>query len=304
MSSLKGLSCSWLLGVLLLATSCVQGASMALTFDDAPMPSTDLFEREERLHVYIERLEAHGIQAAFFCIGKHLQDGGKGSVRCLAEHGHILANHSYDHLHSSRLTPAKIAHEILRTEVLLIEYPTMRRWFRFPYLDYGNQTAIGGSDDKREQLELKLDKLGYSDGYITINTFDWYLNSKLLQAIKEKSLVNYDRLKTVYLTLMGEWIDAFVAFWEKDLEMEVKHVLLMHANDINALYLTDLLAMLEAKGWNFISPDEAFSDELSPLGDLYFKKFRRTPTTPDCLTTAHIDAVIAQEMPFTPRLRQ
>ena len=41
---------------------------------------------------------------------------------------------------------------------------------------------------------------------------------------------------------------------------DVKHVLLLHHNLINALFLPDVIGMFRAKGWTLISPVEAYQD--------------------------------------------
>ena len=39
------------------------------------------------------------------------------------------------------------------------------------------------------------------------------------------------------------------------------HNLLLHENDINALYLGDIITFLRQNGWEIVSPEEAFADQ-------------------------------------------
>jgi hypothetical protein len=51
---------------------------------------------------------------------------------------------------------------------------------------------------------------------------------------------------------------------------EVRQVLLMHANALNADSLPDLLALLRRRGYSFITLDRALEDEAYALPDGYF----------------------------------
>ena len=41
---------------------------------------------------------------------------------------------------------------------------------------------------------------------------------------------------------------------------EITHALLLHANDLNALFLDDILEMISQRGWNIVSLEKAFQD--------------------------------------------
>ena len=45
----------------------------------------------------------------------------------------------------------------------------------------------------------------------------------------------------------------------------MKHVLLLHHNLINALFLPDLIRMFWGKGWTIVSPSEAYDDPVYRL---------------------------------------
>jgi hypothetical protein len=65
-------------------------------------------------------------------------------------------------------------------------------------LDYGINTELGGSREKLMQSFELLKKLGYTDAYITINTFDFAINKRVQEAIRQGKKINYDALRTVY----------------------------------------------------------------------------------------------------------
>lgn len=64
------------------------GASVALTFDDGPLPSAT-----DRV---LDALGESGVRAAFFVIGR-CAERWPDLVRRMHDEGHLVANHSYDH---------------------------------------------------------------------------------------------------------------------------------------------------------------------------------------------------------------
>ena len=66
------------------------GKYIALTFDDGPNTETDAI---------LDILKLENVQAAFFCIGKHIESEPKKVLRMHKE-GHVIGNHSYYHTHS------------------------------------------------------------------------------------------------------------------------------------------------------------------------------------------------------------
>lgn len=62
--------------------------TIAITFDDGPHP--------EVTPALLEVLKKHGVEAAFFCIGRNLSSN-EHIVRRLYEEGHCVGNHTFSH---------------------------------------------------------------------------------------------------------------------------------------------------------------------------------------------------------------
>ncbi len=98
---------------------------LALTFDDGPHP------------VYtpqlLDGLKERGIKASFFLMGKNIA-GNEDLVRRMYEEGHLIGNHTFDHVRLSRLTDSEACSQITRTSNTIYEitgqYPT---YVRPPY---------------------------------------------------------------------------------------------------------------------------------------------------------------------------
>lgn len=84
--------------------------ALYLTFDDGPHPA-----HTPRL---LDLLAAHGARATFFLIGANVQRH-PALARRIAEEGHALGNHSWDHPHFEQISRSDRMAQITRTEALL-----------------------------------------------------------------------------------------------------------------------------------------------------------------------------------------
>lgn len=76
---------------------------LALTFDDGPRRTTT-----SRL---LEGLDQRGVQATFFLIGKQIE-GNEDLIRQMAESGHQIGVHTFDHVELHDLSPADIHRQL------------------------------------------------------------------------------------------------------------------------------------------------------------------------------------------------
>jgi peptidoglycan/xylan/chitin deacetylase (PgdA/CDA1 family) len=95
---------------------------IALTFDDGPHP-----EYTPRL---LDILERHGARATFFMVGKAAQQQPE-LVKLVAEAGHTIGNHSWDHPSFPLLNASQRRAQIRRCGQALAPYG--QRLFRPPY---------------------------------------------------------------------------------------------------------------------------------------------------------------------------
>lgn len=180
---------------------------IAITLDDYPLTDGPILNLEKRTDAFIESFKKHNIKAAFFCVGSHLKTKeAYAQLNRLDTAGHFLANHSMNHEYSSTKSQQEFKQELIAMNQILSPYPNFRKWYRFPYLDYGNKIASGGSIHKHFEFMKILKESDYHEGYVTINTMDWSINQKLKTALNQGLEINYEALKKSYLNLLKEWI--------------------------------------------------------------------------------------------------
>lgn len=76
---------------------------LALTFDDGPRRATTA--------KLLEGLEQRGVQATFFLIGKQIE-GNEDLIRQMADSGHQIGIHTFDHVELRNLSPADIHRQL------------------------------------------------------------------------------------------------------------------------------------------------------------------------------------------------
>lgn len=98
---------------------------LALTFDDGPHP---IYTPQ-----LLDGLKKRGIKASFFLLGKNIA-GNEAIVKRMYEEGHLIGNHTFDHVQLSKLADSEACSQITRTSNAIYEitgqYPT---YVRPPY---------------------------------------------------------------------------------------------------------------------------------------------------------------------------
>lgn len=114
--------------------------------------------------------------------------------------------------------------------------------------------------DKNRLIKNDLERLGYKNAFVTIVTLDYHINLLLQKALQKKRKIDYKKLKELYLDVILDNVEGHDKSLSKILGYRPVHVLLLHENDINALYLKDMVRLLQEKGWEVVAPEEAFDD--------------------------------------------
>jgi peptidoglycan/xylan/chitin deacetylase (PgdA/CDA1 family) len=98
----------WIYGQLariLLERRVIEQKALVLTFDDGP----GKILTPEILNI----LARSNVKATFFLLGRNIA-GREAIVRQIAEQGHDIASHGYDHLHSWKISPFRALSDIKR----------------------------------------------------------------------------------------------------------------------------------------------------------------------------------------------
>jgi hypothetical protein len=144
-----------------------------------------------------------------------------------------------------------------QADSILKHYHSYIPWFRFPFLDEGRTI------EARDSIRTAMETVGLANGYVTIDNYDWYINNLLKQATEHNRKINEARLREIYVEHIYRSILFYDDIAKKHLGRSPRHVLLLHENDLAALFLGDLVDHLRANGWKIISPREAYADSIA-----------------------------------------
>jgi peptidoglycan/xylan/chitin deacetylase (PgdA/CDA1 family) len=249
--------------LLLLSINCLlfpqEKPSVCFTFDDGNPNNILNYNYNQWNQMILKHLEKHNLQAILYVCGKNLNTAeGKKVIESWDKSGHLITNHTYNHLNynSEENTFDKLKDDILRCDSLISGYKNYLKYFRAPFLKYGDTIA------KRDSLITFLERINFKNGYVTIDASDWFYNSKLIAFMKSnpgKSIESYKEAYIEHLIDRAKYYDN-LAF--QLLGRRIKHSILLHHNLTSALFLDDLIKEFEKLGWQTIDAEDALTDDI------------------------------------------
>jgi len=230
---------------------------IALTIDDAPLPDGPFLTGAERAQRIIADLRDAHVQTIFFANPGRPAPDRDARLRAYAAAGHIIGNHTWDHPNLRDLSAADYIANIQRADAYLRATPGFQPIFRFPFLSEGETV------EKRDAVRAALIQMGYTQGYVTADSYDWRLDQLARDAKTAGAHFNMNALRDLYIQSAVSGADYFDRMSRATLGRSARQVMLMHENDIEALYLPDLIRALRRDGWIIISPTEAYADPIA-----------------------------------------
>jgi peptidoglycan-N-acetylglucosamine deacetylase len=253
-----------LVGLIVTAVLAFAGAAeardIALSFDDAPIEDSPIMAGEARSQKLIEALKAANVpQVVFFATPKDYTESDQRRLRAFANAGHLIANHTRWHPNLREMTVEAYMADIADADRLLRGLPNFRAWFRFPFLSEGE------TREKRDAVRAGLRRMGYAQGYVTVDNYDFYINNLANDAKQQGKPIDEAALRDLYVETIMQAVEFYDAIAVKALQRSPRHVLLLHENDVAALFIGDLVAALRKAGWTIISPDDAYQDPIAKI---------------------------------------
>ena len=240
---------------------------MAVTVDDLPASRShalSLEQQQELTRRMLEILGRHGVPAVGFVNEVKLEVDGRVDPDRVAllegwlEAGFELGNHGYSHLDLHRVPEAEWMQDVLLGERVIRPLAEERgralRWFRHPFLHAGRST------DVQQKVKGFLADHGYTIAPVTIDNSEWIYAREYDQAVERGDDRRAERLGEDYLRYMLDVVEFYEEQSEGILQRPLPHVLLIHANALNAAWLGKLLERLEARGYRWVMLEQALED--------------------------------------------
>jgi peptidoglycan/xylan/chitin deacetylase (PgdA/CDA1 family) len=263
-TSLKAL----LLILLAYSLASAQTRQVAITIDDLPRggdggPSS-LAEVSRMTQKLLQPFREQKIPViGFVNEGRH-QLGALGLRQILdmwLDAGAELGNHSYSHPDINTVSLSTYTADILKgepiTRAALAARGKKLEYFRHPFLHTGATT------DAKKGLQAFLDQNGYRVAPVTIDDADYEFAALYTRP------EFHDRVQKEYVPYM----ESVVAFFEQRavevVGRDIPQILLIHASQMNADLMPDLLAMFKRRGYSFITLRQALNDPAYSLPENY-----------------------------------
>lgn len=251
---------------------------IAVTIDDLPVVSTrkDLKTRQEITKKLLNHITKAKVPAVGFVNeGKLYASDKRREAEIDLLRGWLsanleLGNHTFSHRSLSAVELKDYQSDILRGEIITKELLKAKgkeiRFFRHPYLHTGLSLEV------KDGLNRFLDEHKYTIAPVTMDNSDWLFSRAYDNAFDRGDKKLMKKIGAAYISYLESQAD----YWERQsiklFGREIKFILLLHANFINSDYFDDVAEMHKKRGYEFITLDEALTDEAYKLPDTFVKR--------------------------------
>ncbi len=188
-------------------------------------------------------------------------DGLREILDIWLDAGADLGNHTYSHPNINNVPLDDYTADIVKgepiTRAALAARGKTLRYFRHPFLFTGPTPEI------KKGMQAFLDGHGYRVAPVTLDNSDYAFAAAYTKPAYR------ERVRAEYVPYM----ESIVAFFEeRSVEVvgrEFPQILLIHASEMNADLMPDLLAMFRRRGYTFVTLDRALADEAYQLPEDY-----------------------------------
>lgn len=181
--------------------------------------------------------------------------------------GFELGNHTYGHTSLNNAGLKEFEDSVIQgenvTRLLLAQHKMKLRYFRHPYLDTGRDLQT------RREAEAFLTERGYRIAPVTLDAWDWMFATIYEDAKKRGDTALQQEVVKSYLSYTTEVFSYFEKLSRDLLGYEPSQILLMHANQLEAEHIGEVLDLIRKRGYRFVTLEAALGDSAYALPDTY-----------------------------------
>jgi len=242
---------------------------IAITLDDAPFGYSAGMSDDKRVEAVdriLVALKKYKVDATFLVTSGNITAGNQIILDRIKTAGHQLGNHTHRHFNLNNVSAARYIADIDSCKLLA------GKWFNSNYFRY-SMLRRGDTRAKRDSVYAHLKAKDYTIAPVSMDNNEWIYNRDYSRVLAKEDQENMDRIGEEYLKHMQEIATNYQKMSEELMGREVSHILLIHANPINADYLDHLLSWFKKEGWKFITLDEAMEDQVYriPTDSVYLR---------------------------------
>jgi len=248
---------------------------VAVTIDDLPAGTADRMSATEITAMTAKLLGAlrdQKIPVVGFVNEKKLYKLGEVDERIKAlqmwlDYGFELGNHTFSHASLNQVGLKAWEDDVIQGEsvirMLLGQRKMKLRYFRHPYLDTGRDLLT------RREAEAFLVERGYRIAPITLDAWDWMFAGLYEDAKNRNDAALQQQIVKEYLAYHDKMFAYSEQLSVKTVGYEPRQILLLHASNLEADHIAELLDVLRKRGYRFITLEDALGDQAYSLPDTY-----------------------------------
>ena len=246
---------------------------IAITFDDLIfVPQDDLTQMKTLTQKLLMTLKKNKVPAIGFVNEGKLNKPNEIEARTAIlqmwiDAGFELGNHTYSHIDMYKATPEEFQKDLLSGEVvtkkLLTAKGKQERYFRHPFLN------TGATPETKSAFDKIIADNHYTVAPVSVDNGDYIFAAVYSDALKKNDRAQMKRISDAYIPYMNSVLEFYEKQSKTLLGYELKQILLVHANTINADHFGAMIQMMKKRGYEFISLEEALRDKAYQLQDSY-----------------------------------
>jgi peptidoglycan/xylan/chitin deacetylase (PgdA/CDA1 family) len=251
-----------------------QQKEIAVTIDDLPLngPQFDAARLRLMTDKFLAGIKKHQIPAVGFVNESLLYmpnetDARIAILKSWIDAGVELGNHTFSHSGFKTTSLADFQDDFIRgeavTKILLKEKGRKPRYFRHPFLQ------MGATLETEKAFENFIAQRGYRIAPVTIDTMDWMFLAAYSKARTENVKAMLKRVSDEYLKYVSVKFDYCEKVSGELFGRPIKHILLLHANELNGDNFDALIDVIKGKGYRFVTLERALEDSIYQFPDKY-----------------------------------
>lgn len=249
-----------------------QTKQIALTIDDLPLNGASI--EQNRLKKMTEKtvsaIKKNKIPTVGFINESLLYQTNEADARIEIlkiwhDGGIELGNHTFSHLGFGTASLANFEDDFVKGDAVtkMLLKPQKPRYFRHPFLQMGKTRGL------EEEFRKFIAERGYTAVPVTVGTYDWMFLTAYEKGLKEKDKTFQKRVSDDYLKFVADSLEAAEKGANELFGRNIKQILLLHANELNADNFEALIKIFKDKNYEFITVEEALKDEIYVFPERY-----------------------------------
>ncbi len=272
--------------------------ALAVTIDDLPwvgaLPPGE--SREDATRRLLDGLAEHDVVATGFVDCDRVQPGTP-VLRLWLDAGMRLGNHGAAHLDLNEAAPSAWIAEARRCHAFIQELTgDSIVFFRYPYLHRGPTL------ERYTAARDAVAAMGAVVAPVTIDTSDWILAAAYGDAIRAGDEERAEAIGAALVEHVARQAAHYREVAREKFGRDIAHILLLHANALEADYIDEVLERVRAEGFRFVPLEEALQDPVYDRPDDYIGPeglswlYRMEPGTPEMRAWDDAEARRLREM--------